>query len=78
MSEPAPFPPRVAEDVDAYDHREMVDGYMEYKPDDPFPGDNRSPAYRWGWQNGHRDHSDGDDGYDFLRRQLAKRIRRSA
>jgi hypothetical protein len=63
-----PFPPRDGIDVAAYDTDEVVAGYRESRPDDPEPGDNRSPAYRWGWQNRKRDSLRHDDGFDFARR----------
>ena len=67
------YPPRCAEDIHAYDGKETVAGYSEYCPSDPFPGANRSPAYRWGWQNCHRDNGHEDD-YDWLRYDYIRRF----
>lgn len=63
----SPFPPRTAFDIAAYEQDECVAGFMGWRPDDPVPGDNHSPSYRWGWTNAARDHSSSDDGYDGLR-----------
>ncbi len=64
----APFPPTCAEHVNAYDKAEVVQGYLAFDAQDPMPGSNHSPAYRWGWQNRFRDHQRDDDGYDAVRR----------
>lgn len=69
------FPPRSAEEIDAYDDAELLAGFMEYRSDDPFPGENRTAAYRWGWQNGHYDHGN-DDGYGALRHAAIQMRRR--
>lgn len=61
------FPPESVEDIAAYDLGECVEGYTEQKPDEPEPGANRSPAYRWGWQNRKRDRQPEDDGFGYLR-----------
>ena len=61
------FPPRNEWDVAAYPDDDVVEGYREWRPDDPEPGENRSPGYRWGWANGRRDRQGGDDGYDRVR-----------
>lgn len=67
MNDEAPFPPRSPADVAAYPDHELVLGFIEFRPEDPDPGDNRSPAYRWGWMNAKRDHAKVDDGYDAFR-----------
>ena len=69
-----PFPPRSADDIETYDQSELLAGFMEFKVDDPFPGENRSPAYRWGWQRGFKDHG-GKDEFDHLRRAVIERAK---
>lgn len=61
------FPPRDEWEVLAYDVDEMVAGYREYRPDDPEPGANRSPAYRWGWANRRKDSTGEPDGFEEIR-----------
>lgn len=69
MSEPGTvFPPRDEWDILAYDDDEVIAGYREHRPDDQPPGDNRSPAYRWGWTNARRDLTRADDGFGAIRR----------
>lgn len=63
----APFPPRNEWDVLAYDQDECVAGYREHRPDDPVPGPNRSPAYRWGWANRRKDITGEMDGFEGIR-----------
>lgn len=66
--EEAPFPPRSWLDVAAYPDDDVVSGYREHRMDDPPPGPNRAPGYRWGWANARRDRSGSiDDGYDQVR-----------
>jgi hypothetical protein len=70
------FPPRDEWDIAAYDTDELVAGYRDYRPDDPAPGPNHSPAYRWGWTNKRKDMTREPDGFEVLRHryiQLAKR-----
>jgi hypothetical protein len=67
MSEPVPFPPRDAWDVASYDLDECVAGYRDYRPDDPAPGANHSPAYRWGWINRRKDTTREPDGFEHIR-----------
>lgn len=61
------FPPRDEWDVAAYDSNEVVAGYRDHAPDDPVPGPNHSPAYRWGWTNRRRDAMRNCDGFDGIR-----------
>lgn len=63
------FPPASWEDIDGYEHAEVVDGYMAYARGDLPPGANHSDGFRWGWQNGFYDHNyrEGDDGYCAIR-----------
>lgn len=63
------FPPRNWQDIDAYDHDEVVAGYISYQRDDMPPGPNHSDGFRWGWQNGFYDHNYllGDDGFQTIR-----------
>lgn len=67
----AVFPPTSEHDIAAYAVDEMTQGYRdcyrESNPVDFAPGGNHSPAYRWGWQNGIRDKTKKDDGYDYVR-----------
>lgn len=62
------FPPRSWEDIAAYDTDESVAGYREHRPDDPPPGPNRSPGYRWGWTNRRKDMTGVPDGFESIRR----------
>lgn len=62
------YPPRSARDIAAYDQTECEAGYLDCRPNDPAPGENRSPAFRWGWANRCRDRSREDDGFDAMRR----------
>lgn len=72
----AVFPPRDAWDIAAYDDDECVSGYRDCRPDDPPPGGNHSPAYRWGWLNRQRDRSRDDDGFDRMRQAYVALTRR--
>lgn len=79
MSEPGTvFPPRDAWEIAAYPTDDVVLGYMEHRLDDPVPGDNRSPGYRWGWANRRRDVTHEPDGFDAVRRAYFKLPRRAA
>lgn len=62
------FLPRDAWDIAAYDTDECVAGYREYRIDDPVPGPNHSPGYRWGWTNAHQNATGAPDGYEPQRR----------
>ncbi|TPM25696.1 hypothetical protein [Mesorhizobium sp. B2-3-4] len=62
------FPPRDEWDIAAYDTDEVVAGYREYRPEEPQPGENRSPAYRWGWANRRKDMTHQPDGLEDVRR----------
>lgn len=70
------FPPRDEWDVAAYDTDEVVAGYREHRPDDPVPGPNRSPAYRWGWSNRRRDMTHLPDGFEPIRYAFIRMSRR--
>lgn len=70
------FPPRDAWDIAAYDTDEVVAGYREHRICDPVPGPNRSPAYRWGWANSHKDATGTPDGYEPLRHAFIQISRR--
>ena len=68
MSEPETvFPPRDEWDIAAYDPDQCMAGYREHHLDDPAPGENHHPAYRWGWANRRRDTVPEPDGYESLR-----------
>lgn len=62
------FPPRDEWDIAAYETDDVVQGYRDWRPDDPAPGPNHSPGYRWGWTNGRKDRTSKVDGYEDLRR----------
>lgn len=70
------FPPRDEWDIAAYDTDEVVEGYREYSIHDPAPGPNRSPAYRWGWANSHKDATGIPDGFEPLRHAFIDLCRR--
>lgn len=73
------FPPTRWQDIEAYDHDEVVEGFLSHERDDPVPGPNHSDGFRWGWLNAHRDRMGGDDGFDHFRRiYIAARQNRSA
>lgn len=72
------FPPQAGADIAAYDLEECVAGYSEQRADEPEPGANRSPAYRWGWQNRKRDRQAADDGFDGLRSAYLQERRNTA
>lgn len=61
------FPPRDEWDVAAYETDEVVAGYRGHRIDDPIPGPNHSPAYRWGWANAHKDKTRTQDGFEAVR-----------
>lgn len=67
------FPPRNVDDILMYDDAELLAGFMEFRKDEPMPGENRHPAYRWGWQNAFRDRV-GPDPYDEIRRMAAPMV----
>jgi len=71
------YPPRDEWDIAAYDPGDMIDGFSAQDPSMPVPGDNRSPAYRWGATNRIRDHKGEDDGFDEIRHAWLH-MRRSA
>lgn len=43
------------DDLERLDINEIVDGYMDWRPGDPEPGENRGRAYWHGWMNRARD-----------------------
>lgn len=61
------FPPRDEWDVAAYPQDEVVAGYRDHRADDPVPGENHSPGYRWGWTNRRRDTTRQPDGFEPIR-----------
>ena len=61
------FPPKTWQDIDSYDHAEIVAGYLSHERGDPVPGPNHSDGFRWGWTNRERDESPNDDGFDLIR-----------
>lgn len=68
MNEPGTvFPPRDVWDIAAYQTDEVVSGYRDHRPDDPTPGPNHSPGYRWGWTNRRKDVSGNPDGFEDIR-----------
>lgn len=69
------FPPASAADIAAYPDDDVVDGYRSYRKDDPDPGDNHAPGYRWGWANAKRDRGH-DDGMDWVRSEYIAMLRR--
>lgn len=74
ITSPPAFPPTCWQDIAAYDLDECVAGYRDWRPDDPEPGPNHSPAYRWGWLNCEADHTKPvvmDDLY-WIRRDYAR------
>lgn len=72
------FPPRDVWDIAAYDPNELIAGFLDHRPDDPEPGPNRSPSFRWGWSNRRRDMTGApDDGYDALRHAYLRMMRRA-
>lgn len=66
MSEPQ-FPPRDPFEIASYPDDEIVAGYRDYRTDDPPPGSNHAPGYRWGWTNARKDITREPDGYESLR-----------
>jgi hypothetical protein len=70
------FPPRNAWDVLAYDGEETMNGYRDFAFNKPLPGDDRTPAYRWGWQNAQRDATHARDGYEDIRYDYIAMCRR--
>lgn len=44
-------PVETLEDLDRLDGDEIVQGFRDYRRDDPEPGNNRSRAYWHGWRN---------------------------
>lgn len=69
------FPPKDEWDVAAYPIDEVVVGYREHRIDDPVPGPNHSPAYRWGWTNARRDVSREPDGFEGIRHAFIRMSR---
>lgn len=61
------FPPRDEWDIAAYPTDEVVAGYRDYRHDDPAPGENHSPGYRWGWTNHRKDAASEPDGFERIR-----------
>jgi len=77
MSEPGTvFPPRDEWDIAAYPTDEIVAGYRDHRHDDPEPGPNHSPGYRWGWTNRRRDVTHEPDGFEPLRYAFIELSRR--
>lgn len=75
MTEFGAFPPTCIEDIMSYDADEVMAGYREYRRDDPEPGDNRSPGYRWGWTNRKRDVTYEPDPFIELRYEYIRTMR---
>jgi hypothetical protein len=71
------FPPRDWRDIERYPIEDVIEGFVYFSKDDPPPGDNRSPGYRWGWDNAKRDRSDDDDGYDAIRQEFIRETRKA-
>ena len=69
------FPPKCIEDIMSYDANETVAGYREYRPDEPAPGPNRAPGYRWGWTNRKRDVTGEPDDFIALRYEYIRAMR---
>ena len=61
------FPPRDEWDIVAYPTDDVVAGYREHRLDDPEPGENRAPGYRWGWANAQKDATHIPDGMEEMR-----------
>jgi hypothetical protein len=72
------FPPTCIEDIMSYDTDEVVAGYREGRPDDPMPGENRDPGYRWGWANRLRDTTGEPDQFSPLRHAYYRALRSAA
>lgn len=70
------FPPRDEWDIAAYQTDEVVAGYREYCINDPAPGPNHAPGYRWGWANCRRDVTREPDGLDHVRHAFIDLSRR--
>jgi len=70
------FPPRDEWDVAAYDPDECVAGYRDHRISDDAPGQNHSPAYRWGWTNARKDatYMYGLDGFEGIRSAYIKLV----
>ncbi|NTG73283.1 hypothetical protein G6M02_08060 [Agrobacterium rhizogenes] len=62
------FPPRDEWDIAAYDTDDVVNGYRQYAANDPSPGANHAPGYRWGWANARKDATIECDGFEPIRR----------
>ena len=66
------IPIRRAEDLDALDVAEVIQGYWDGKDGEPEPGGNRSLSYWHGWRNGAVD--GGHRAADDAQRALAKDV----
>lgn len=53
MSERTPVTTK--EELDTFEHAEVVEGYLDGFNGEPEPGDNRAKAYWHGWRNGYND-----------------------
>ena len=69
------FPPKTPEDIMTYDGDEVMAGYRDHRPDDPPPGDNHSPGYRWGWTNRRKDCTSEPDGHEPVRYAYIRMMR---
>lgn len=49
-------PVETLEDLDRLDADEIMQGFLNFRPDDPEPGNNHSRAYWHGWMNRKNDH----------------------
>lgn len=72
------FPPRDAWEIAAYDTDEVVAGYLSYRAADADmpPGENHSPAFRWGWTNKRKDVTGIPDGFEGVRSAFIQMSRR--
>lgn len=70
------FPPRDEWDIAAYPADDIVAGYWDHNINDPAPGDNRSPGFRWGWMNARKDATHQRDGFEQIRRNYIIMTRR--
>lgn len=69
------FPPTAPEHIESYPDDDVVSGYRDHCIDDPEPGPNRSPGYRWGWLNARKDATGEADGHEWVRGAFIRKHR---
>ncbi len=61
-------------DVYAYADDDVVAGYLDAQTNEPTPGLNHAPGYRWGWANRIKYRTHQNDGLDGVRDEYIRQM----